>query len=371
MRTRVLVFKLCLALLVAVPASAQAGWLDCFCFLSRKNCGPTAIVPPGYHGNAAANLKEVAVGAMVRIKIGEKSAEGIVLAADFDGITLGTMRNGKPVRKTFAHKKIDAVEPLGKAAEGELGAFGITETVAAVLNGRIAARNKYIEFLNTDYWAQIHDSAAAEVARLRELSSDQARKAYLRAEADSIMARVAAKLGAKNIGFHFNLNGGNGAGYVERGGLLISRGDVGLQYGMSTDIAEKIYFFHSAKVNLFDVLNSSNPKQLSGGRMGSELNIFSLDHPYFERAKAEGGISKVTDISFDFNPAWLSKLSVNTVGHGLVGIPYSTYLAPPVQVFQGVGKRFKDTLGKLSRDEETLVTMRHIEAVLLAEKSHL
>ena len=44
------------------------------------------------------------------------------------------------------------------------------------------------------------------------------------------------------------------------------------------------------------------------------------------------------------------------------GVPYSTYLAPPLEVFVGTAKKIG--LKKLSRDEETLATVRYLEAAL-------
>ena len=46
------------------------------------------------------------------------------------------------------------------------------------------------------------------------------------------------------------------------------------------------------------------------------------------------------------------------------GVPYSAYLAPPVEVFVGTAKKIG--LKKLSRDEETLVTLRYLEEVIRA-----
>ncbi len=45
------------------------------------------------------------------------------------------------------------------------------------------------------------------------------------------------------------------------------------------------------------------------------------------------------------------------------GVPYSAYLAPPVEVFSKTAKRVG--MGKLSWDEETLATVRYLEAAAL------
>jgi hypothetical protein len=46
------------------------------------------------------------------------------------------------------------------------------------------------------------------------------------------------------------------------------------------------------------------------------------------------------------------------------GVPYSTFLAPPLEVFVRTPK--KVGLKKLSRDEETLATARFLEAAATA-----
>jgi hypothetical protein len=47
---------------------------------------------------------------------------------------------------------------------------------------------------------------------------------------------------------------------------------------------------------------------------------------------------------------------------GMRGVPYSTFLAPPLEVFSGTAKKIG--LRRLSRDEETLATVRYLEAAL-------
>lgn len=353
------------ATLVQAPP-ANAGFWDCICNLFSSGCG-AQVLPPGVHPRAYENLNLLQIGARVELTRGSKKIVGRVVEANFESIAIEVEVAGlqsEPKRETFAHKKIEAITVLEPAP---------TESASDPVRLRLSrykleARKKYLEFLNTDFISPQKEALTAEITRLRAMPDRATRETYLKAEADAILARIEERLGTSNIGFHFNLNGGVGRDYIDGGGLKISRGDVALQYG-SGDLAEKVYLFQSRHANLYDVLDSTNPKLIAGGRMGSELNIFNLDHEYFAVAVREGGILKENSISFDFNPDWLAGREINTGRATPIGIPYMTYLAPPIQVFRGF--RGLSELGRLSRMEETLITMRQIEAILLAPDRHL
>jgi hypothetical protein len=158
-----------------------------------------------------------------------------------------------------------------------------------------------------------------------------------------------------NLGFHYNLHGGARDGYVGRG-INATMGDIALNYTIHGDRNYKVYFFQSEKFRLYDILNESNPAQLVfSSRMGSALNVFNLNAPELEAARADGRIKNYGNISMDF--------------HGMRGVPYSTYLAPPMEVFSGTAKKIG--LKKLSRDEETLATVRYLEAALTAGGAYI
>lgn len=352
--------------LLATSPVAQAALWDCICWPWKKDCAEKRL-PPGVHRNAWSNILDAQIGTKVTLTLRKGSVKGTLVSADFEGVLMKLTEGGKSVRKHVPHKKIEKLTVDDPTPVGDTGLFE-SSAHERLVRYRLEARKKYLEFLNTDFIAPQRDALTAEIRKLRELPNKAAREAYLREQADAIMARVKKKHGTANIGFHYNLNGGVGRDYVDAGGLRISRGDIALQYGHG-DPAEKVYYFQSSKTNLFDVIDASSPKQLVGGRMGSELNIFNLDHDYFKIAHREGGIPKSSDISADFNPDWIARREFNA-GTGRVGVPYQTYLAPPIPVFQHLGKHFGD-LGSLSRHDETLLTMRQVEAILLAQESFL
>jgi hypothetical protein len=207
-------------------------------------------------------------------------------------------------------------------------------------------------FSERDVWTEIAPAARAEIERLRnEKTSKEALAAYVRAQADAATARILAARGVKNLGFHYNLHGGRREDYVGAG-INATMGDIALQYTMSGDRNYKVYFFQTEKYRLYDILNESHPQiLLFSSRMGNALNVFDVNAPALEAARADGRIKNDGQISMDF--------------HGMRGVPYSAYLAPPLEVFTNAGKK-KLGLGKLSRDEETLATVRYLEAALVA-----
>jgi len=207
------------------------------------------------------------------------------------------------------------------------------------------------EFTKLDVWAQVAPSARAEVETLRARGLSKADfKEHVRSAARAAMARMQAAAGTNNIGFHYNLHGGQREQYVGKG-INATMGDIALQYSMHGDRNYKVYFFQSAQHDLYTLLDESHPQLLLfPSRMGHALNLFDVDAPAILEAKAGGRIRDHGAISMDF--------------HGMGGVPYSAYLAPPVEVFHRTAKKIG--LKKLTRDEETLATIRYLEAVVAA-----
>lgn len=336
--------KLLLIISVFLPilagSSAQGGiFAQLAGFLRCEN-----NLVPGISSTAIENLSQIEIGETIRYRTRRKGPllTGRVESVNFTGVVIEGVG-------LIEHDHFLEIEILRNANAN-------TTTSAA-----LERRRQYISFLKQDFWTPLIPGITADVQQLRTLDRTH-RETFLRSLGQEIVEAVQAKFGINNIGFHFNLNGGQGYQYVDRGGILTSRGDVGLQYGMGSlsgnvgSLNQRVYFFQSAKINLYDLLNEQNPKIVFGNsRMGHELSVFSLDDPYFTAAMQSGDISGGSDIFYDFSDAFDRK----------VGIPLSLYLAPPLEVFTSqVFKRFKG-LGRLSRDEETLITMRYLQAVLL------
>ncbi|PIP82449.1 MAG: hypothetical protein CO113_01150 [Elusimicrobia bacterium CG_4_9_14_3_um_filter_62_55] len=233
---------------------------------------------------------------------------------------------------------------------------GEIEGISTVARRRFEDRRAFYEFRGRDLWAGIAEPVRTEIEGLRALPNAAERKARLREIGDRIVEGIKRKRGIREIGFHYNLHGGNAEGYVKGGGIRAGRGDIALQYSTQGDMAYKVYLFRSAQVNLYDILDTSNPNLVSP-RMGHVLNIFDGDSEYLRDAFAKGGALKPTAISIDFEEGWLNK-------RGMIGIPYSTYLAPPIEPFGRSGVRF-GLKGRLTKDEETLAAMRYLEAAVL------
>jgi len=207
-------------------------------------------------------------------------------------------------------------------------------------------------------WQTVQRRVTPELAELRQLPD---KEAHVRRAADALSARIAAELGVSNIGFHYNLHGGSAWDYTRAGGILITRGDIAVHLGAERNIREQVYLFQTRATSLYDILDAENPATVfTKGRMGTVLNVFAVDHPYFDRTRAEGGITDSSDISFDFDLAWAERQPRNRGRNRPVGVPFETYLMPPVRVFYGIPK----ALGSLDRVEKNLVMVRWLEANL-------
>lgn len=204
------------------------------------------------------------------------------------------------------------------------------------------------EFAKLDLWGEVAPGARKEIEDARAAKMSKAAfKEYVTKEADAAVERIKKARGVANIGFHFNLHGGRREEYVGAG-IRATMGDIAARYDMNADRNQKVYFFQSAQHGGFVPLDASNGEILFfPTRMGHALNLFDLDAPELAAARADGRIKNFGAISMDF--------------HGMRGVPYSAYLAPPVEVFIGTAKKLG--LKKLSRDEETLATIRYLEAV--------
>ncbi len=205
------------------------------------------------------------------------------------------------------------------------------------------------EFSKIDFWGQVAPAARAEIEglRARKLSKDEL-KAYVQTEADAAIERIKAARGVANIGFHYNLHGGRREEYVGVG-IRATMGDIAARYDMNADRNQKVYFFQSAQHAGFTPLDSRHGEHLFiKMRMGYALNLFDLDAPALKEARADGRIKNFGSISMDF--------------HGMKGVPYESYLAPPVEVFTKTAKKIG--MQKLSWDEETLATVRYLEAAV-------
>ena len=82
------------------------------------------------------------------------------------------------------------------------------------------------------------------------------------------------KYQTRNIGFHFNLNGGQAIDYVSAGGIKANRGaDIGVQFGDRTaEVREQVYFFSTKNMSLYEIVNMDNMK-----------SIFSKKHSNIKR----------------------------------------------------------------------------------------
>jgi len=250
-----------------------------------------------------------------------------------------------------------AASPADKAAPSfKTKILGMLKSMANPFGGKKAeeappageAERLDRDFAKLDLWGDVAPGAREEIERARAAKMSKAAfKEHVAREADAAIERIKKARGVSNIGFHFNLHGGRREDYVGKG-IRATMGDIAARYDMNADRNQKVYFFQSAQHGGYVPLDASNGEILFfPSRMGYALNLFDLDAPELAAARADGRIRNFGAISMDF--------------HGMGGVPYSAYLAPPVEVFIGTAKKIG--LKKLTRDEETLATIRYLEAV--------
>lgn len=296
----------------------------------------TALPVSAFPGAQAASVEAGASGESALVPISPTAAQPAVIAAQVpEGAPSGAPaglggRVGRiisSVLSAFGSKKPDEPPPQSEAQRLDR------------------------EFANLDLWGRIAPSVRGELASLqaRKLGKAAMRE-YVQAEAEKALEAMKRSAGSANLGFHFNLHGGRRDDYVGQG-IRATMGDIALNYSTHGDRNYKVYFFQSQQHSLFALLDEGNPAiLLFPSRMGHVLNIFKLDAPEIEAAKAAGRIRNHGAISMDF--------------HGMNGVPYSAYTAPPLEVFNGTKRKLG--VKRLSRDEETLATIRFLEAAVAA-----
>ncbi len=204
-----------------------------------------------------------------------------------------------------------------------------------------------------------------EIEYIRGLPEKGKVRAYLRGVGDEIISGIKLLHGSHELGFHYNLHGGTRDDYMNAGGILATMGDIEIRYSRLAKKQCQVYFFRSSKTNLYDIVDERHPEWLFlPSRMGSLVTIFRLDSDYLIRAFMEGGAFNQHDIAISFDEGWMAKH--NNGKH--IGIPSSTFIAPPIDPFSSVKRRigltgFEAIKTWLTRDEKTLVAMRVIEQV--------
>lgn len=295
------------------------------------------------------------------------SFSGIVVKMDAGHIILAVPEKGQVSLKRFKTSRIldyraASISVSDGAFEKALASYPIRLEQEARTSDRF---REYLDFNKTDHWADVAPKLEDEFSYLDAFKTKADKHDYLRAVGNDIIERIKEHLGVKEIGFHYNLNGGQREQYIQGGGIRTGRGDIALQYGATREIRDQVYFFRSSEHDLFDVLNQYHPKMpfFPNTRMGSVLMLFDLSAEFFARARESGAIQNETAIYMDFD---MSKLSRICAGEKTVGVSYDTFLAPPLSVFYGTKSKLHMS-GWLGRDQETLATMRYLEAVFLGD----
>lgn len=222
------------------------------------------------------------------------------------------------------------------------------------------AADLYKKFVAENFYAKIAAPAREEIAKLRAMKDAKDREAYVRAVGDEVMSKIYAARGTANVGFHYNLHGGREEDFV-RSGIRATMGDRisnRNENPWTFDARLKVFFFQAPGHSLYDILEE---KYVVHGpfasRMGDVLAVFDLDHPDIVEGFASGKIGVHTRASWNMSYTFA----------GMPGVPYSSFLVPPLRVFDKTASRL-GMEGKLSRVEDTLAAMRLLEAAVLSSE---
>ncbi|MBI4237717.1 MAG: hypothetical protein HY696_04780 [Deltaproteobacteria bacterium] len=310
-------------------------------------------------------LSDLPLGARVEVERrqwwgGTSSVEGYLVLVGWDGCTVATP-TGTTLRDAVIHyRQIATVtvleEPAASRSDWDQSASNAQSACAAKARQQ---RLQYLaQFQAWNGWAEIAPAVSAELAVFRQWRGQPARRQYLQQVGGEILARI----GPRQIGWHYNLHGGGVVQYMEAGGIRATRGDIAAIDSMRVP-PEQVYFFSSPQLSLDRILDERNPGTLFGNtRMGTVLIPFDLHADCLEAARRAGIIADETEISLTFDADAAARQRAS------LGIPAEAFLTPPLTVFEQVATRLG--LPRLSRDEETLAVMRYIEAAFAWTHNH-
>jgi hypothetical protein len=319
---------------------------------------PTLTATPSLMAASAASFTPTPALAPAPLAAAAASPAPLAAAAAAPALTPVEAKASASLPTNGSEKQASASAPASEPSS-RIGAFlrrlanpfgtKTEETAAAPVSESVRLDR---EFAKLDFWSKVGPAAKTEIEALRAKKLSKAEtNEYVRQQVNAAFERIKAARGTGNIGFHFNLHGGRREDYVGSG-IRASKGDIALRYSMNADFNDKVYFFQTGAHDAFTALDASNGEILFWpSRMGHTLSVFAVDAPALKAAMADGRITNAGSISMDFHK-------------GMRGVPYSAFLAPPVDVFIGTAR--KVGLKRLSRDEETLATARFLEAALTA-----
>lgn len=290
-----------------------------------------------------------------------REISGIITGFRWDHIEIRQPMRSKTLTIRTPIERIRELRQEAPSAPDEIARLGQSTREAQIERDRVHKLRTYARFLERDVWEDVKPTAVADLALFREgCRTPEHRRIHLETLAADIEALIHAQYGTSRIGYHYNLHGGFPESYMMHGGIHASVGDIALRFGASGRTAHSIYHFSSPAHSLYTVLSERHGEHLLWKvRMGTVLILFNLAHPMIRDAVEVGGLTLYSDICLDLKEP---SMAPNPL-YPRVGVPNEAFLVPPLAVFLHTAKRLG--VGRLTWDEETLVTLRYLERALL------
>lgn len=210
------------------------------------------------------------------------------------------------------------------------------------------------------FWSQRSQELKANILEQRSIGPWATHSASdeLSAEVTDLLKLIVGQ--NADVGFHYNLNGGQAHEYLERGGIKASLGDIAANSSMNIGRGTYnplVYFFRLSESSPKQILDTKNLKNaFLRTRMGSTLIIFNTHHPKILSMANSGFISETESIYFEFDPELRSQ-------GDYLGVPKQAFLSSPIRIFQN----YKKYVGfKLTWDEQTYISLFLIKERLKA-----
>jgi hypothetical protein len=304
-------------------------------------------------------FSQLDLGAEARFLLANgESHQGHILDAGYRECEI--LENGKRVRIPFHSVETFVILLPDQASPEILRDPPISKAIESNREG-FEKRREYLRFndLAARTWTEMRGSFPDELADFRTRSW-LGRRALLRNEIESLDRELKKKFGDAEVGMHYNRSGGSGYSYVERGGILATRGDAMFGVAISypnvpvrsverKDTPATVYYFSAKNSSIARFLADFPPTISEKDWDGAYVILFDIGKVRAGgRAKPYYGKDGFA-FALDAPP-------------GSLGVPVSDFLLPPIQINTDVARKLG--IDGLSKQETQFATVRHLRRLL-------